>query len=214
MIEIMLVLIVLALIIGGLITWGAPLFAILATVLVIGTTPFWILLFLYSCVLCWTLDHEDDDFGFGISTILLIAILLSFEFFSENKPFTYLWDHPWIAIEIFLGYFVIGAIWSIVKWWFSETNRFQLTKERFIEHHSIKGTNIPPEYMDRWDVYMTHAKTDPSRHKTRFLSWITYWPWSLIWTMINDPLKRLVKRIYQELLGTYQKITDRVWKIT
>jgi hypothetical protein len=42
--------------------------------------------------------------------------------------------------------------------------------------------------------------------------WIMYWPWSMIWTLINDPVRSMVEYLYQKLQGTYQAVSDRMFK--
>lgn len=44
---------------------------------------------------------------------------------------------------------------------------------------------------------------DPKKHKRRILIWMTYWPWSFLWTMLNDPFKAA----YQWVLGLLRKIS-------
>ncbi len=51
-------------------------------------------------------------------------------------------------------------------------------------------------------------------HKAQILGWMIYWPWSLIWTLINDPVKRAFKWIYHQIQDLLQKISDRAFKGT
>lgn len=44
---------------------------------------------------------------------------------------------------------------------------------------------------------------DPKKHKRRILIWMTYWPWSFLWTMLNDPFKAA----YHWVLGLLRKIS-------
>lgn len=44
---------------------------------------------------------------------------------------------------------------------------------------------------------------DPKKHKGRILIWMTYWPWSFLWTMLNDPFKAA----YHWVLGLLRKIS-------
>jgi hypothetical protein len=85
-------------------------------------------------------------------------------------------------------------------------------RDEFLERKHINGPAIPEMWQKEWQETIRTRKTLPKLYKHRFLSWIGYWPWSLVWTLINDPLKRIVRRIYYELQGVYQRITDRVWK--
>lgn len=44
---------------------------------------------------------------------------------------------------------------------------------------------------------------DPKKHKRRILIWMTYWPWSFLWTMLNDPFKAA----YHWVLGLLRNIS-------
>ncbi len=44
---------------------------------------------------------------------------------------------------------------------------------------------------------------DPKKHKSRILIWMTYWPWSFLWTMLNDPFKAA----YHWVLGLLRNIS-------
>lgn len=46
------------------------------------------------------------------------------------------------------------------------------------------------------------------QNKSLILTWMFYWPFSGVWTLINDPVRRIFQRIYVKLEGVYQKITD------
>jgi hypothetical protein len=49
-------------------------------------------------------------------------------------------------------------------------------------------------------------------NKSRILSWMTYWPWSALWTLLNDPVRRLMRRIYYRIKGILQGISDKIFK--
>lgn len=45
-------------------------------------------------------------------------------------------------------------------------------------------------------------------HKAKIVSWISYWPLSLIGTLLNDPFRRFFEWIYESVSGVYDKITQ------
>lgn len=196
----------------GVLAFAATVGVWVSAALIVGTPFFWLLMAIECGVLFWCLDDESDDYGSGIAGVSLVVIALLFQFFSPVKPFTYLWQHVWQAVLAVAGYLVVGSLWSVIKWWFVETSRFNRVKDDFFQFNNLKGQTIPDEYRERWNNKVAKVKSDPRQSKARFISWIAYWPWSLVWTLVNDPLKRAVRRIYTELLSTYQRITDHVWK--
>lgn len=51
-------------------------------------------------------------------------------------------------------------------------------------------------------------KPDPKKHKERILIWMTYWPWSFLWTMLNDPFKAA----YHRILGLLKRISEGAFR--
>jgi hypothetical protein len=41
---------------------------------------------------------------------------------------------------------------------------------------------------------------------------MTYWPWSALWTLINDPVRRFFCWIYEQISGVLQEISDRAFQ--
>lgn len=53
-----------------------------------------------------------------------------------------------------------------------------------------------------------------NNHKALITTWITHWPVSLIWTLINDPIKKLINHIFESIKSVFQKISDKVFEST
>lgn len=113
--------------------------------------------------------------------------------------------HPLLLVSYIAAYFLVGAAWSVIKWWFAETERVRKSKEDFANRSFKK----PDDLLQKW---LDNAKTNPVRYKGSIIEWITFWPFSAVYTLLNDPVRRLCRRIYHELQQVYQSITDHVWK--
>ena len=46
-------------------------------------------------------------------------------------------------------------------------------------------------------------------NKARVISWATYWPASMLWTLINDPVHRFYEWMYRTLAGSLQRMADK-----
>jgi hypothetical protein len=185
---------------------------------VVGAPLFWILILCESGLLFWALDERpraryDVDADGAIATVAILLGLLILQLFGNIRVFSYVWAHPWWSLAFVAGYLAIGGVWSIAKWWFAETNKFRRVKDRFLLDHHVQGTRVPAELHQEWAAIVKAYKTNPANEKSRTLFWISYWPWSLVWTLLNDPLKRAARRIYDELGMVYQRITDYVWQV-
>lgn len=49
------------------------------------------------------------------------------------------------------------------------------------------------------------------RMKSKVIRWIIYWPTSLIWMVINNPVYRIGNFIYQKVRGRLGRITERMF---
>lgn len=46
-------------------------------------------------------------------------------------------------------------------------------------------------------------------NKARIVAWMSYWPASMAWTLIDDPVRRIFMSIYESIGGSLQRISDR-----
>ena len=49
-------------------------------------------------------------------------------------------------------------------------------------------------------------------HKSRVTMWMVWWPWSMIWTLLNDPIRRMWRTIWKRLQKTYAQIAARAFR--
>lgn len=62
--------------------------------------------------------------------------------------------------------------------------------------------------LERYDEHIFEFQPDPKKHKRRILIWMTYWPWSFLWTMLNDPFKAA----YHWVLGLLKRISNSAFR--
>lgn len=159
-----------------------------------GTLWFWLLL-ITAVILMIVFIEKEEESGTGATFTLLIFLALTcflgnLEFFKTIG--NYIVYHPGVIIGVFVGYFVLGVVWSFVKWY------FYLIHLR--DNHIESGDKIAP------------SKISFLRNKSRILVWMSYWPFSALWTLINDPIKKIFQHIQMKLSGTYQKMSDKIFK--
>lgn len=53
-----------------------------------------------------------------------------------------------------------------------------------------------------------------NNYKALITTWITHWPVSLAWTLINDPIKKLINYIFEAIKSLFQKVSDKVFEST
>ena len=54
--------------------------------------------------------------------------------------------------------------------------------------------------------------TSTDNNMTRIMMWMTWWPWSALWTLINDPIKRAFLALFQALKARFQKMSEYAFR--
>lgn len=159
--------------------------------------PWWaILAFILICVtdivLLGTDDLDGEPYvGWG-TTVLIVGTGLFAWLATDVNPFVWVWVNLTSIVKFLIVYFFVGALWSIVKWY------FYLLKVRD-KMLTRKQKERPSESYAR-------------NNKVRIFSWIGHWPFSLVGTFFGDFLSRIVNAIYLMLSGLYDSMADRVFK--
>lgn len=79
---------------------------------------------------------------------------------------------------------------------------YQLWKD-----YESKATFV--DFLNRsWPV----KKPEPAAYKTDIINWIGWWPPSLVWTIINDPVRRIARQIYYSVARLLKQISDYTWQ--
>lgn len=157
------------------------------TLLAFGTFWFWTLLIIASIIIIGCLENDS---GTG-ATVTMAVFMVLFFFFGGREfvegLFAYIRDYPQKTIGIVFLYFLAGTLYSFVKWYF------------YLLQAKEDG----------------YTKNDPrvqaSKNKGRIISWGSYWPLSMIWTFLDQPVKRLFTWIYNRTSKVYERITEHVF---
>jgi hypothetical protein len=194
----------------------------------LGTIGFWILIPLVVLFLFFMVEYEK----LGFSTLSLIATFLALAFLGDFNLWFAMRSNPIGSIVLVVGYFVVGALWSVGKWWFFVRERrssYQEFRDAFTDRNKLpKDAEIPNElkktFKERLDEHNDRRRYSGSEdwkplgkpliseNKSRLTMWMTYWPWSMTWTMINDPVKKAFRWVLDQLHGVYQHMADVIFK--
>jgi hypothetical protein len=96
-------------------------------------------------------------------------------------------------------YIILGSLWSIFRW-------FKCCREYISEHPWEKVSSFQKENYTPEEYYS--ERLAPSDHKSRIISWIIYWPWSLFWNVSGD----IFTGIYDCLTDVYTSVASSVIK--
>jgi hypothetical protein len=192
-----------------------------STTFIIGT---WVAIAILMAIL---LEFERE--GWATTFFSLGIALLLWNFRGDIWP--YITSKPTATIGFAVSYISSGIIWSFLKWNSYVKNvftRFKIIKTKFIrEHKEIddinrssfnqivqrsgirKGDGTRLYLSDNESLERIIEKISPiaSEKKSIITSWISYWPVSLMATLLNNPFRKFFEWVYDNLSGYYDKIT-------
>lgn len=71
-------------------------------------------------------------------------------------------------------------------------------KKEWTYSHFLKSSNF--------------TKPLASEHKSKIIAWMCFWPFSLLGTFINDPIRRLFNFLFSYFKAAYQKLSDKMFE--
>lgn len=166
--------------------------------------------------------------NFGWATLTLIVSLVGVQFLHVADLFAFVKGH---VLETLLGvgvYLVIGIVWSFIKWFsflHKHLDKFTEAKEAFLKQYDLpsdtKLTVSTIESKDKstsWSGYHFDRsllkKPLANDNKSKIIAWMSLWPFSLVGTVINDPVRRFFTFCFNRLKSFYQAISNHVFKDT
>jgi uncharacterized membrane protein YgaE (UPF0421/DUF939 family) len=121
-----------------------------------------------------------------------------------------------------VGYLVCGVVWSFIKWnefvksIYREFKKIK-NNETFETHQELKtlcdqlrsnGLSLGYKEVNSLEDVIEYITPKGIDNKSRIVAWISYWPLSLIATLLNNPFRRLFERTYNLVSGLYDKISS------
>jgi hypothetical protein len=196
------------------------------TLFALGTVGFWVLSVMATLLLLLLVEFEKSGWAF-ITTAATVALLY---FFGNSGIFGWVFANPGLVVAGVIGYVVIGALWSILKWVLFVKDR----KEKFIEFRSRfmnawspvtapSRTSYPGENAkEAFKLYMASDSSryeredirmpEPRDHKSRIMHWMGYWPWSVLNSILFDFVRRIFLNLYNLLAGVFRDISRSIYK--
>lgn len=75
---------------------------------------------------------------------------------------------------------------------------------------ALESGKIPDQWAQEWQIHLAKYKIPAAtQNKEMIVRWMMFWPWSLIWTIVQDFVIDLFENIFRWLKNTYQKIANR-----
>lgn len=173
----------------------------------------------WNVLLIWFLEDECPGYALTSTVVFIILLQLCSDFSIPD----------WITlntasfIKYGLAYILIGVVYSIVKYIFYLTEsrkswdrQFNEFKQKRSIDHKITIETIPENQKRACFEHMRYHEIPTVSNSTRHIAfWMGYWPWSAFWTLLNNPLKKMLgglwRRLHTMILGSRIKVMDD-WK--
>jgi hypothetical protein len=188
--------------------------------LIVGGVWFWIITALVFILLVWEVSGER----IVTAVVTVVGYLFLIHLFGNASIFSIIREHPahaYIGIPLF---FILGALWSIVKWWFfvkRNALRYRELRMDWLCEMGLENVNldtpVPDSLKKLWDnrasgSYSNSFSIDRTAplartYKKKIINWMIWWPFSMFWTLIDEPWRL----IYEAMTRLFQKISNRVY---
>lgn len=191
---------------------------------VIGTFWFWALI-VAEIILLFMFVEWENGFGATISLFIFAAML---QWFGDTNIIGFVFDNPLKLVAVVAAYFLLGGVWGTVKWWIFARDcleEYEELRDNFLRNKNLPaGTTVPQAFRREWkqnldrnrdrsyNGYRTLAEAPRARdNKSRIMRWMSFWPVSMLWSFLDDFVKRVFRTIYQRIHNFLQRIADNMW---
>ncbi len=203
---------------------------------VLGGFAFWALLAIASLLLILALENGR---GSSATSVFLITLVILLSLGNANW-LAWIGEHPFKFVLGIAGYLGTGVAYGVGKWWLYVRDtmaRYLEVRNDWLHHkiESLPDNTEDPGYksalqtgildsvvLEEWQKYLeqyykmrpykrSFVKPLVAKNKGRIVSWMTYWPWSGLWTLVNDPVRRFFSWAYRNVSGTLQRMSDRAF---
>lgn len=185
----------------------------------VGSIGFWALIALETGLLIFLIEWGKGTFA----TLSLALTLGLFYFLGDVNIFGFIVHHPITMVLGAIVYFAAGTAWSVAKWWLfvrDMRGRYDDLRADFCHEHGVDGP-IPERLQGLWLERLDNAARRGRRievrprarqHRGRIVTWMTFWPWSTVWTLLNDPVRQAFSLIYRHMHDYLQEISNKAFQ--
>jgi hypothetical protein len=189
----------------------------LGALFALGGLGFWFLLAIYIFFEILAIEYESTS-GATLTLVGFFTIVFCVNGFN---PFMWVLHNPLLTVGLIIGYFLTGTAWSVAKWYFYVLNKANRLKDLLPEVLRQYNVDALAKLSQQQVAHLTQELKGRglclnaprvAKHKSLIMMWMAYWPFSMSWTLINDPVKKAFRAIYNRLANTLQNISDSVFK--
>lgn len=182
--------------------------------------PFWLLTLAVVAAVAFLAESRRG----GYATLLLVGFLAAIHLLGDATLHRYAWEH-WTYIPLgAVAWYVLGVGWSFIRW-ASELrmhgDRIEDDKDNWIRDYRSRKwdpvTGDPKTVSDAeadeaWRTWARCQRPLAKDNKSLIITWMSYWPVSLVWTLGNDPIRRGFDYAYREVAHIFENMSKNHWK--
>lgn len=177
--------------------------------------PWVFITLLVTLIILELISTSKDKFLWNTILVILIIALIHVNY----HVLEHLLEHPLQWAFYIVGYIATGVIWSFIKWYSKIQTHVRkikkIKKERGDEWNNPEFKNSIKSEISLYgygnddytlDEIIKKSFPDLTEHKMIISNWIMYWPFSLVATLLDDPIRRLANYLFEVFSGVYAKI--------
>jgi hypothetical protein len=168
----------------------------------------WFWLILAGIVIETICVAKENSF---LATASLLVFLLALQFGAKVNVGSYIVTH-WQWVLIGCGtYFVVGPIWSFVKWYLFLLDARDVRDAKKAEFFASSSPRVDEA---AWLKFIGNQFPPKAKeHREKIVCWIAFWPFSALWTALDDVVERIAKIIFNMFSGWYQSLSNHVFRV-
>jgi hypothetical protein len=185
----------------------------------VGSAGFWALIALETGLLIFLIEWGKG----ALATASLAGTMVLLYFLGDINILGYVIHHPVTLALGLVVYFAAGTVWSVARWWLfvrDMRGRYDDVRADFCQDHNLDGA-IPEQFQQLWLERLESSgrrgrrieiRPRARQHRGKIVAWMAYWPWSLSWTVLNDPVRKSCRVIYQHIHDYLQEISNNAFR--
>lgn len=167
-----------------------------------------ITLFIIELVILILLSASTEKEQDLASAVLIFLGILAAFFLTWTNPIHWFVENINVVAVGFVGYFVVGAAWSVYKYWrWMESDTVRNEVSSLKEYWAKISSGVPLEEYVRREF---SKGIIGGRSKEKISRWIVLWPASLTWALTFRLIDNAWKLVYETLKGVYSSIEKKV----
>jgi len=174
---------------------------------------FWLLLIAVIIMIEWSVAYEVHEPAIGV-----LLVFLGTAWFFGFMPWTWVVANPISILAAAAMYMVIGILWGFVKWYFhmlnEKDNLSNIYRKSYEESKNPTSSDYFASGSETYYQYLIRKNMIPKAKNSKYLIsvWMVWWPFSMVWTAMNDIVRRLYNWVIDKYLYVYDAISAHVFK--